>query len=66
MWLAENELGIEGLIFTEMNTQTESEMIPKFWIIQEHLRDIRDDSEVLDPLKDVSASASMLWPLDCI
>ena len=26
-------------------------MIPKFWILQEHLRDIRDDPEVLDPPK---------------
>ena len=32
----------------------------KFWILQEHLRDIRDDPEVLDPPKLAqSASASM-------
>ena len=31
-------------------------MTPKFWILQEHLRDIRDDPEVLDPPKH-SASA---------
>ena len=51
-------VSVEGLIITETNTQTESisEMILKFWILQEHLRDIRDDPEVLDPPKYISAS----------
>ena len=33
-----NLVSVEGLVFTEMNTQTESisEMVPKFWILQEH------------------------------
>ena len=26
----------------------------KFWILQEHLRDIRDDPEVLDPPKHIA------------
>ena len=46
-----NLVNVEGLIITETNTQTESisEMTPKFWILQEHLHNIRDDPEVLDP-----------------
>ena len=52
-----NTLG-QGLVITETNMQTESisEMTLKFWILQEHLRDIKDDPEVLDPPKHASAS----------
>ena len=35
-----NSVSVEVLVITETNTQTESisEMMPKFWILQEHLR----------------------------
>ena len=39
-----------------MRTESISEMTPKFWTLQEHLRDIRDDPEVLDPPKYIGAS----------
>ena len=44
---------VHAYVITETNTQTGSisDMIPKFWILQEHLCDIRDDPEVLDPPK---------------
>ena len=43
-----------------MQIESISDMTPKFWILQEHLRDIRDDPEVLDPPKHIySASASV-------
>ena len=29
-------------------------MTPKFWILQEHLREIRDDPELLDPPKHIA------------
>ena len=47
---------VEGLVITETNTQTESisEMTLKFWILQEHLCDIRDDPEVLDLPKHIA------------
>ena len=41
-----------------MQTESISEMIPKFWILQEHLRDIRDDPKILDPPKHMLA---LVW-----
>ena len=53
-----NSVSVEGFVITDMNTQTESilEMIPKFWILYEHLYDIRDDPKVIDPPKHISTS----------
>ena len=45
-----NSVSVEGLVITEMNMQTES-ISEIIWIFQEHLRNIRDDLEIVDPPK---------------